>query len=145
MSYDDAKRYNDYWRNLESGKNTGYPGLTDADISAWNFGDTKLNEHIAISKIDPDEVLSIRMDALELENGLRTVDNEVSKPELNRIDYLRNKYGKLTSEQINNRINLRGATHDKLNELLQSGISRKNLAQLLQVLWIQKVGKFIMD
>lgn len=65
----------------------------------------------------------------------------VSNPELSRIDYLRNKYGKLTSEQINNRINLRGATHDKLNELIESGISGKKLGPAVAGVMDTKTGK----
>ena len=42
---------------------------------------------------------------IEFESGL---GKGVSNTEISRIDYLRNKYGTLTSEQINNRINLRG-------------------------------------
>lgn len=62
-------------------------------------------------------------------------------PELSRIDYLRNKYGKLTSEQINNRINLRGATHDKLNELIESEISGKKLGPAVAGVMDTETGK----
>jgi len=67
--------------------------------------------------------------------------NGGSNPELSRIDYLRNKYGKLTSEQINNRINLRGATHDKLNEFIESGISGKKLGPAVAGVMDTKTGK----
>lgn len=69
---------------------------------------------------------------IEFENGL---GKGVSNTEISRIDYLRNKYGTLTSEQINNRINLRQVTHDKLNELiereLRSGMSKKKIQNKL--------------
>lgn len=81
MSYDDAKRYNDYWKQVESGSNTRYPGLSDADIKLWKFADNKLNSQIAINKVDPNEVLKLRMKELELENSLRIVDKAVSKVE----------------------------------------------------------------
>ncbi|WP_207644567.1 hypothetical protein [Clostridium nigeriense] len=79
MSYDDAKRYNDYWKQVESGNNTGYPGLSDADIKLWKFADNKLNTRIALNKVDPNEVVKLRMKALELENSLKVVDKGVSK------------------------------------------------------------------
>ena len=101
MSYDDAKRYNDYWRNLESGKNTGYPGLTDADIKAWKLGDAKLDEHIAISKIDPDEVVKLRMKEIELENSLLSGDKGIGR----------------VSKNITNIITENGLTVSKFNEL----------------------------
>ncbi|WP_207670496.1 TNT domain-containing protein, partial [Clostridium sartagoforme] len=79
MSYDDAKRYNDYWKQVESGNNTGYPGLTDTDIKLWKFADNKLNQNIALNKVNSNEVVKLRIKALELENSLRVVDNGVSK------------------------------------------------------------------
>ena len=82
MSYDDAKRYNDYWKQVESGNNTGYPGLSDADIKLWKFADNKLNTRIALNKVDPNEVVKLRKKALELENRLRTIDNGSSKTNL---------------------------------------------------------------
>ena len=77
MSYDDAKRYNDYWNRLESGNNTGYPGLTDADIKAWKFSASKLTERLALNKVDSNEVVKLRMKELEIENRLRVVDKGV--------------------------------------------------------------------
>lgn len=60
MSFDDAKRYNQYWDELEKGVHIEHPGLTQADIDAWNLADTKLDEHIAISKVDTDAVVDLR-------------------------------------------------------------------------------------
>ncbi|MER2028197.1 MAG: T7SS effector LXG polymorphic toxin [Solibacillus sp.] len=45
----------------------------------------------------------------------------------NRIDYLRNKYGKFTPEELNYRINLRGETLKELQKLMDSGISNKKM------------------
>lgn len=70
-----------------------------------------------------------------LEEFSNTITDGASKSELSRIDYLRNKYGTLTSEQINNRINLRKATHDKLYELIESelknGMTKKKIQKKL--------------
>ena len=82
MNYDDAMRYNDYWNRIESGNNTGYPGLADVDIKAWRIADARLNEHISVSKVNPNDVVNLRMEALKLENGLRAVDNGSSKSDL---------------------------------------------------------------
>ena len=60
MSFDDAKRYNQYWDELEKGVHIDHPGLTQADIDAWNLADVKLDEHIAISKVDTDAVVDLR-------------------------------------------------------------------------------------
>ena len=82
MSYDDAKRYNDYWKQVESGNNTGYPGLSDADIKLWKFADNKLNTRIALNKVDPNEVVKLRKKALELENSLKVVDKGVTQADI---------------------------------------------------------------
>ena len=66
----------------------------------------------------------------------------VSNSELNRLDYLRNKYGKLTSEQINNRINLRGAVNDEIDRLYKSGISKKELGPAVAGVLDTKTGKY---
>ena len=60
MSFDDAKRYNQYWDELEKGIHIDHPGLTRADIDAWNLADAKLDEHIAVSKVDTDAVVELR-------------------------------------------------------------------------------------
>ena len=78
MSFADAKRYNQYWDELEKGIHIDHPGLTKADIDAWNLADAELNEHIAISKVDTDAVLDLRMKELETQrrflNGEKTID-----------------------------------------------------------------------
>ena len=79
MSYNDAKRYNERNTKLESGEYTGYPGLSDADVKAWQFADSKLNEHIAISKVDPNEVVNIRMKEIELQNKQKSIDSGGNK------------------------------------------------------------------
>ncbi len=60
MSFDDAKRYNQYWDGLEKGIHIDRPGLTQADIDAWNLADARLGEHIAVSKVDTDAVVELR-------------------------------------------------------------------------------------
>lgn len=62
--------------------------------------------------------------------------------EVSRIDYLRNKYGKLTSEQINNRINLRSAVDDEIERLYASGISKKELGPAVAGVLDTKTGKY---
>ncbi|WP_326497918.1 YwqJ-related putative deaminase [Clostridium sp. ZS2-4] len=73
---------------------------------------------------------------------VKKVINGVSNPELSRIDYLRNKYGKLTSEQINNRINLRGAVNDEIERLYKSGITKKKLGPAVAGVLDPKTGKY---
>ncbi|MEW9938545.1 YwqJ-related putative deaminase [Clostridium butyricum] len=70
------------------------------------------------------------------------VTKGVSNPELSRLDYLRNKYGKLTSEQINNRINLRGEVNDEIDRLYKSGISKRELGSAVAGVLDTKTGKY---
>lgn len=70
------------------------------------------------------------------------VVNQASKSELSRIDYLRNKYGTLTSEQINNRINLRGAVNDEIERLYKLGITNKELGPAVAGVLDPKTGKY---
>lgn len=61
MSFEDAKRYNQYWSEVENGVHNNHPGLSKSDIDAWNLADGKLNEHIAVSKVDTEAVIDLRV------------------------------------------------------------------------------------
>ena len=60
----EAARYDAYWNNLESGKASPYPGLSEADVAAWDFANSKLNEHITIKDVDTDAVVKLRADEM---------------------------------------------------------------------------------
>jgi hypothetical protein len=66
--------------------------------------------------------------------------SEVDK--LSRIDDLRSKYGKLTSEQLNERINLRGETANELEKLRASGISNKKIGPAFAGVYDKTTGKY---
>ena len=59
MSFEDAKRYNGYWDSLENGTHT-LPNMSKADMKAWDFANQKVSEHIAVKKVDHNEVIKIR-------------------------------------------------------------------------------------
>ena len=58
-TFSEAKRYNQSMQNMESGKHNP-PGLSDADMDAWDFANQKVSEHIAVKKVDHNEVIKIR-------------------------------------------------------------------------------------
>ena len=58
MTFSEAKRYNQSMQNMESGKHNP-PGLSDADMDAWDFANQKVSEHIAVKKVDHNEVIKI--------------------------------------------------------------------------------------
>lgn len=64
MDVTEAARYDAYWNNLESGKASPYPGLSEADVAAWDFANSKLNEHITIKDVDTDAVVKLRADEM---------------------------------------------------------------------------------
>lgn len=47
MSFDDAKRYNQYWDELEKGIHIDYPGLTQANVNAWKLRDTSSGKSLS--------------------------------------------------------------------------------------------------
>ena len=59
-----------------------------------------------------------------------------------RTSNMRSKPITLTKEQINNRINLRGATHDELARLKASGIGKKQLGPAVAGVYDTKTGKY---
>ena len=44
MSYDDAKKYNNYWDEIENGTHNP-PEMDNIDMKAWDTADAKLNEN----------------------------------------------------------------------------------------------------
>ncbi|HDX9490247.1 hypothetical protein CN300_11735 [Bacillus thuringiensis] len=58
-----------------------------------------------------------------------------------RIDYLRNKYGKFTSKELNYRINLRGETLKELQNLKDTGISKKKIGPAFAGVYDKTTGK----
>ncbi len=70
MSYEDAKRYNAYNRELEAGTHNPHPGMSVEDVGRWKLAEGKVNEHIAVSKVDTDAVLGVRIKELEVQRKL---------------------------------------------------------------------------
>ncbi|MEC5425162.1 hypothetical protein QGM71_16875 [Virgibacillus sp. C22-A2] len=64
------------------------------------------NTHLFSSKI---------RDALGKTDGVNVGNNNIESKQ-SRIEYLRNKYGKLTSEEIHSRINLRSINQEAINQ-----------------------------
>ncbi|WP_205613594.1 YwqJ-related putative deaminase [Clostridium sporogenes] len=113
-------------------------GVTSAeDLSKLGVNSVDDLAKLGINNIDELSKLGISSEELS-KAGIKGISN----PELSRIDYLRNKYGKLTSEQINNRINLRGAVNDELERLYKSGISKKELGPAVAGVLDSETGKY---
>ena len=75
--------------------------------------------------------------------GMGNTSNSVSGIDgLSRIDYLYNKYGKLTSKQLNERINLRGETVNELQKLKASGISNNKIGPAFAGVYDKTTSKY---
>ena len=70
----------------------------------------------------------------------KTVGRANTKP--SRIDYLHDKYGRFTPEELNNRINLRGETFNELEKLKAKGISKKKLGPAFAGVYDKTTGKY---
>ena len=74
MDTADAAHYEAHWNALESGKANLYPGLSEADIAAWDLANGKLNEHIVIKDVDTDAVIKLRADEMAKQDAFLKVD-----------------------------------------------------------------------
>ena len=61
---------------------------------------------------------------------------------VSRGEYLRNKYGALTKEELNNRINLRQAVHDELDRLKASGLTKNEIGPMVAGIYDPKMDRY---
>lgn len=60
MSYEDAKRYNQFMSEAELGIHNNHPGMSQADLDAWKLADAKVEEQLAVNRVNWDEVIALR-------------------------------------------------------------------------------------
>ena len=60
MSYEDAKRYNQFMSEAELGIHNNHPGMSQADLDAWKLADAKVEEQLAVNRVNWDEVTALR-------------------------------------------------------------------------------------
>ncbi|MBC1371373.1 hypothetical protein HB847_03250 [Listeria booriae] len=93
------------------------------------------------------------MDGLEiLDTGfVRNIDESASigskltdetAGELSRLDILRQKYGKISPEELNQRINLRSETAQALQDLKATGIWKNKLGPAFAGVYDKKTGEY---
>ena len=83
MDTADAAHYEAHWNALESGKANLYPGLSEADIAAWDLANGKLNEHIVIKDVDTDAVIKLRADEMAKQDAFLKVEKVTAEGGLN--------------------------------------------------------------
>ncbi|MEU2530090.1 YwqJ-related putative deaminase, partial [Streptomyces sp. NPDC013087] len=65
-----------------------------------------------------------------------------SEGNISRIEYLHNKYGRFNSEELNYRINLRGALEKELERVNNSGMSKKEIGPAIAGTYDKSTGNF---
>jgi hypothetical protein len=99
-----------------------------------------MNRKLASQQKSPPKQNPVKTSALKLETG---EVNAVEETKLAENAATRRRIGgRLTPEQVNNRINLRGATHDELARLKASGIGKKQLGPAVAGVYDAKTGKY---
>lgn len=61
---------------------------------------------------------------------------------LSRIEYLRNKYGRFSPQEINHRINLRGAVAEEVQRLNKQGLSNREMGPAVSGTLDKTTGKY---
>lgn len=105
MNAADAKRYNQYWKDLEDGKDLSHPGMSDVEYQKWMMGDLKVQEQLALNKVNPEEINALRMKEIwkqnEFLNGSKSKINNIENYEefeklsnVEKIELISNLNGK---------------------------------------------------
>ncbi|MGG1793088.1 YwqJ-related putative deaminase [Bacillus mycoides] len=87
---------------------------------------------------------SIQSRILNLESGGVKGTGEVSNSNenLSRIEYLRNKYGRFTHQELNDRINLRDAVAKEVERLNNLGLSNREMGPAVAGTFEKTTGKY---
>jgi predicted ribonuclease toxin of YeeF-YezG toxin-antitoxin module len=80
--------------------------------------------------------------AVKSDGGKGTGNISNNNVSLNRIDYLHDKYGRFTSEDLNHRINLRGALAQEVERLNKLGISKREMGPAIAGTFDKTTGKY---
>ncbi|TKI35308.1 hypothetical protein FC683_11295 [Bacillus cereus] len=87
---------------------------------------------------------SIQSRISNLESGGVKGTGEVSNSseKLSRIEYLRNKYGRFTPQELNHRINLRGAVEKEVERLNTLGLTKNEMGSAVAGTFDKNTGKY---
>lgn len=81
---------------------------------------------------------------VEVPGGVKIVEGSKTGGDkgLNRLEYLHNKYGRFTTEELHNRINLREAVAREVERLDQSGLSKREIGPAVAGTLDKTTGKY---
>ncbi|WP_185576876.1 YwqJ-related putative deaminase [Listeria booriae] len=127
-------------------KNTAQEGLTTVKKVAANFGENGMNfgrPRPSLAGMDGLEILDtgfVRNIDESASIGSKLTDETAG--ELSRLDILRQKYGKISPEELNQRINLRSETAQALQDLKATGIGKNKLGPAFAGVYDKKTGEY---
>ncbi|MGG0277492.1 YwqJ-related putative deaminase [Bacillus rhizoplanae] len=122
------KSYEPAGNGTLAAKQAGGPGR----VTEW------VNKHhIESSKIIDDKIKNVEG---SLAKGTGEVSN--SGENLSRIEYLRNKYGRFTPQELNYRINLRGTVAQEVEILHKLGIYKREMGSAVTRIFDKTTGKY---
>ena len=104
------------------------------------------NTHTFANKISDiinrNEGVNINKDLENLRSENNLVNPINGDQVISRIQYLHNKYGKFTLEELNNRINLRGAVAHEVERLNKLGLSKREIGPAVAGTFDKTTGKY---
>ena len=83
---EDDIRYNQHWDDLAAGKDLSHPGMTEIEYQKWISGDLKVQEQLALNKVNPEEINALRMRGIQEQNEFLNGTMGVSKADVRLID-----------------------------------------------------------
>ncbi|MGJ3193093.1 YwqJ-related putative deaminase [Peribacillus frigoritolerans] len=97
-------------------------------------------KHVTFDKTTIKDI--VQKFAVKSDGGKGTGNISNNNVSLNRIDYLHDKYGRFTSEDLNHRINLRGALAQEVERLNKLGISKREMGPAIAGTFDKTTGKY---
>lgn len=106
------------------------------------------NKFKVIYRLAIDEFADIdsKVESKEVRDVTNSADNSIlkniDKVGISRIEYLHNKFGKFSSEDLNHRINLRGALLEEIERINNLGLSKREIGPAVAGTLDKTTGKY---
>ncbi|HHY1427384.1 MULTISPECIES: YwqJ-related putative deaminase [Bacillus] len=113
-------------------------GLLISKQGGTDFQSWVNKHHTESNKIIDDKIKGV--EASLASKGTGEVSNSSEK--LSRIEYLRNKYGRFTPQELNHRINLRGAVEKEVERLNTLGLTKNEMGPAVAGTFDKNTGKY---
>ncbi|MES5939494.1 MULTISPECIES: YwqJ-related putative deaminase [unclassified Bacillus cereus group] len=112
------------------------------DGSVRRYGGTNFSESVKEAHDASKASIQSRISNLESGGVKGTGEVSNSSEKLSRIEYLRNKYGRFTPQELNHRINLRGAVEKEVERLNTLGLTKNEMGPAVAGTFDKSTGKY---